>query len=153
MPPTSAPEPPREGTEGALRELFVLSSSGILLRYYPQTQQTRRHADALTSILRAVEIFTTRIFESHLGELVALAFTKEAVGLVAGRYLRVAYVVKGRDLGAWVEPIAHDIALLEADYGAGLAAPVGLYPEVVRRFDEVFQPLLGPTARAGTAVA
>ncbi len=144
MPPSSPAEPPKEGAEGALQEIFVLSSSGILLRFYPQTRETRRHADALTSILKAVEIFTHRIFESNLGELMSMAFTKEVVGLAEGRYLRVAYVVGGGNLGTWAAPIARAIAGLEAHYGAGLGAPVGLYPEVIRRFDEAFQPLLSP---------
>jgi hypothetical protein len=155
VPPSSVPEPPREGTEGALQEIFVLSSSGLLLRYYPQTGETRKHADALTSILKAVEIFTLRIFDSNLGELMSMAFAREAVGLVAGRYLRVAYMVGGRNLAAWAAPIARAIEGLEARYGAGLGAPVGLYPEVIKRFDEVFQPLLspqgGPLARTPAA--
>lgn len=155
MPPSSNPGRPREVGEGALREILVLSSSGLLLRYYPQTRETRRHADALTSIFRAVEIFTVRIFDSHLGDLISMAFTRDAVGLVMGRYLRVAYVVGGRDLGVWVDLIAQAIDDLETVYGAGLAAPVGLYPEVIRRFDEVFQAILalGAAPRSASAAA
>ncbi len=121
----------------------MFSTAGVLLRYYPLAPASRKHADALTSILKAVDLFTNWIFESDLGELRSIAFAKYTIGIVRGHHLTVAYVVDGKDLERWIVTIFGAISRLEMGHRTALRAPeAGLPPEVLHEMDEAFQGLL-----------
>ncbi len=121
----------------------MFSTAGVLIRYYPLSPASRKHADALTSILKAVDLFTNWIFESDLGELRSIAFAKYTIGIVRGHHLTVAYVVDGKDLERWIVTIFGAISRLEMGHRPALRAPEGgLAPEVLHAMDEAFQGLL-----------
>ena len=85
-------------TSSRISELFIIESSGVLIRHYSDSLRTDVDRDILSGMLTAVQSFVKQTLAMKEGALDEMRFGRSTILFVRGAFAVAAAVVEGQNL-------------------------------------------------------
>jgi hypothetical protein len=125
-----------------IKELFIITKGGLLLRHYSDTLRTDLDRDALSGMLVAVQDFVKVTLASKSGSLSQLHYGDESIFFFQGTYTVAAVVAKDGNADAVRYQVLDALQDFEDRHGQTLASwngDVNAFPGIDDSFERIIK--------------